>query len=251
MTLGTHVLSWRQTGKQTLRLAEGAATAVQTMHEESCFTNRVNLDPKSTSICFGVRADPPAVPCRDGVLVDNGAAAPKSCLPPLETRSPKVAGALLPTGEASVTTRTTYNQPPLRLYSTEEMNSKTTNLITPILSFSYDSSFFWKNNMSTAPSCRRVIETKSGQNVMFNSQTVLKVVSAPARFRDRGARCFVVRFLYVLGQLRAICSVFCGWKEVRGISFPGARYKQLDRCFSTAADSKRSCRRGRLEVIEC
>ena len=141
--------------------------AVQTIYEESCFTNLVELDPKTTSTCFGVKADPPALPCRDGVLVDNGATAAKSCLPPLETRSPRAAGGLLATGEASVTTRTTYNQPPLRLYSTEEMNSKTTNLMTPILSFSYDSSFFWKNNTSTAPSCRRVIETKLGQNGMF------------------------------------------------------------------------------------
>ena len=47
----------------------------------------------------------------------------------------------------------------------------------------------------------------------------------------------------------ANCHILSGWKEVRGISFRGARYKQLDRCFPAAADSKRSCRRGRLEAI--
>ena len=157
----------RQAETETCERTEGAATAVKKIYGENCFTNLVNLGPKTTSTYFGVKADPPALPGRDGVLVDNGAKAPKSCLPPLEMRPPRVAGGFLPTGEASITTRTTYNQPPLRLYSTEETNSKTTNLMTPVLSFSYDSSFFWKNNMSTALSCRRVIETKSGQNGMI------------------------------------------------------------------------------------
>ena len=38
-------------------------------------------------------------------------------------------------------------------------------------------------------------------------QAVLKVVSAPARFWDRGARCFVVR-LYVLERLGEAAAVF-------------------------------------------
>ena len=38
-------------------------------------------------------------------------------------------------------------------------------------------------------------------------QAVLKVVSTPARFGERGTRCFVVR-LCVLERLVTICSVF-------------------------------------------
>ena len=122
-------------------------------------------------------AEPPAPPYRDDVGVENGAAAPKLYLPSLEMRSPTAADGLLSTGEASITTRTTFNQPTVRLYTTEETNSKKT--LTPYVS--YDSYFFWKNNLPVAPSCRRVIETKSGEN-RISIQAVLKAVSALAHF---------------------------------------------------------------------
>ena len=64
------------------------------------------------------------------------------------------AGGLLPTGEPSIATRTTVNQPPLRLYSIEE--AKSTKTPTPYVS--YDSIFFQMNNVPAAPFCRRVIE---------------------------------------------------------------------------------------------
>ena len=121
---------------KTRERTEGAAKAVQAMHEDSCSVNRVDPGPKTTSLSFGAKVDPPALPCRDGVQVENGAVAPKSCLPPLEMRSPTAAGGLLPTGEAS--TRITFNQTPLRLYSTEETHSKTT--LTPYALY-YESSF--------------------------------------------------------------------------------------------------------------
>ena len=108
-------------------------------------------------------AESPALPCRDDVVVENGAAARKWRLPSLKMRSPTAAGGLLPTDQVSIATMTTYNQPPLRLYSTEETNSKTKNLRTSILSVSYDSSFLIADR-----SCRRV-ETKSGENRMFDS----------------------------------------------------------------------------------
>ena len=56
-------------------------------------------------------AEPPALPCRDDVLVENGAAAPKSCLPSLELRSPTAAGDLLPTGEAAIDSYEDHFQP--------------------------------------------------------------------------------------------------------------------------------------------
>ena len=69
----------------------------------------------------------------------------------------------------------------------------------------YDSSF-QRNKLRAASSCRRVIETKSGK-VGCSIQAVLEVVSAPARFWERGTRCFEVR-LCVLERLVTICSVF-------------------------------------------
>ena len=143
---------------------EGAAKAVQAVYGDSYAANGVDPDPMC-STSFGDDCTPVLPYLREGALVDNGAATLKSCLPPLEMRSPKAAGGLLPTGEASIVTRATYNQPPLRLYSTEERNSKKTNLRTPILSILCDSSFR-RNKLFAAPSCPRVIETKYGQNRM-------------------------------------------------------------------------------------
>ena len=97
------------------------------------------------------------------VLVENGAGAPKSCLPPLEMRSPTVAGGLFPTGEASIVTRTTLNKPPLRLYLTDVTDSKKTST----QYVSYDSSF-WRNYLLAILSSWRVIETKSMQNMMVD-----------------------------------------------------------------------------------
>ena len=74
---------------KTRERTEGAATAFQAMHGDSSSTNQVDPDP----ICLTSSGDDstrsPALPCsRDGALVGNGAAAPKSCLSPLEMRSP-------------------------------------------------------------------------------------------------------------------------------------------------------------------
>ena len=143
---------------------EGAAKAIQAMHGDSFSASRVDPGPKTNSISFGVKDEPPALPCRDDVLVENGATAPTSCLPFLEMRSPTAADGLLPIGEASRATRTTFNQPPLRLYSTEETNSKKT----PTPYVAYDSIFFQMNNLPAALFCRRVIETKSGESRMFD-----------------------------------------------------------------------------------
>ena len=118
---------------------EVAIEAVQAKYGNGCTAQKVQDEPK-TSTCFGVQAGPPAPPLRDNVLVENGAAASKSCLSPLETRSPTAAGGLLPIDEASIGTRITFNQTPLRLYSTDETNSKK-------ISTQYAScdSSFWRN----------------------------------------------------------------------------------------------------------
>ena len=70
---------------KTRERTEGAATAVQAMHGDSCSANRVDPDPMC-STSFG---DDCTGPCsRQDALAGNGAAAPKSFLPSLEMRIP-------------------------------------------------------------------------------------------------------------------------------------------------------------------
>ena len=125
---------------KTRECTEGAATAVQAMHGDSCTAQKVQDGPK-TSISFGVKAQPPDLPCREDVLVEDSAAAPKSCLPSLEMRSTIAAGGLVSTGKPSTATETNFNPPHLRFYSTEktdsEANSKETDLRTSTTYVSY------------------------------------------------------------------------------------------------------------------
>ena len=93
------------TSTKTRERTEGAATAVQAVHGDSCSVTRVDPGPKTNSTSFSVKAESPALPCRDDVLVENGAASPKSCLSSLEMRSPSAARGLLSTGETFISTR--------------------------------------------------------------------------------------------------------------------------------------------------
>ena len=131
---------------KTRERTEGAATAVQAMRGDSFSACRVEPGPNTNSTSFGVKAEPPALPCRDDVVVESGDAAPKSCLPSLEMRSPTAAGGLVLTGKASTTTETNFYQPSLRFYSAEETdseaNSKEIHLRTLTPYVSYDSSGF-------------------------------------------------------------------------------------------------------------
>ena len=98
----------------TRERTEGAAKAVQAMHGDSFSENRVDPDPKSSTSFGDDSTGPPALPCsRDDALVDNGAAAPKSCLSPLGMRSPTATGGLLPTDKTSTATRIIFHQLPL------------------------------------------------------------------------------------------------------------------------------------------
>ena len=97
-----------QTDKKTRERTESAAEAVQAKHGDSVSANRVQDGP-TTSTNFGVKAEPPALPCGDDVLVENGTVAPKSCLSLLKMCTTTAAGGLLPTGETSTATRTTFD----------------------------------------------------------------------------------------------------------------------------------------------
>ena len=127
MMLGNHVFPWRQTGLQTRKFA--SARRAPPLQYKRCMgiavLHKSVQDGPKTSTSFGVKTEPPDLPCREDVLVKNGAASPKSCLPSSEMHSPTAAGGLLPTGEASTATRATFKQPPLRFHSTEETDSKT------------------------------------------------------------------------------------------------------------------------------
>ena len=136
------------------------------MRKDSCSADRVDLDPMCSTSSGDDCTGPPTPPCSgENALVDNRAAAPKSRLPSLEMRSPTAAGGLVPTGETSRATKTTYNETPLRLYATEETNPEEKQVRTSISSASYDSKF-WK--LLAPPSCLRVIETKPMQNRTFD-----------------------------------------------------------------------------------
>ena len=107
---------------KTRERTEGAATAVQAMRGDSYTAEQKVQDGPKTSISFGMMAEPPALPCREDVLVEEGATSPKSCLPFLEMHLSTAAGGLVPTGEASTATETTSNETLFRFYATEEMN---------------------------------------------------------------------------------------------------------------------------------
>ena len=108
---------------KTRQRMDGTTKAIQAMHEDSFSAKRVDPDPMC-STSFGVKAETPVLPCRDDVLVENGAAAPKSRLSPLEMCSSTATDGLLPAGIASTATSTIFDQPTLWFCLTEETNSR-------------------------------------------------------------------------------------------------------------------------------
>ena len=183
---------------KTLECTDGTATAVQAMYGDSCTARKVQDGPK-TSTSFGGKAEPPDLLCRENVLVENGAASPKSCLPSLEMRSPTAVGGLLPTREVSTATKTTYNKTPLRLYATEETNPKPKK---EGLQFYPTDAIAGFGNCLLPPPAGESIKQNPGK-IGRSIQAVFKVVSAPAHLWDRGARCFVWRFMLGLDETGA------------------------------------------------
>ena len=154
---------------KTRERTEGAVTAVQAVRGDGFSARRVEPGPNTNSTSFGVKVKPPALPCRDDVVVECGDAASESCLPSLEMRSPTAGAGLVPTGEASTATETNVNQPPLRFCSTEKTDLEAKNSWTSVPSASYDgSSVFQERNLSATLYCRRVVDTKSRQKRTFD-----------------------------------------------------------------------------------
>ena len=118
-----------QADTKTRERTEDAATAVQAMHGDSCSASQIDPDPMC-SISFGDSTGPPALPCSGGdALVGKGAAAPKSCLLPLEMRTTTAAGGLLPTGEISTATSTTFDHSNSLVLSSRKNNVEDFNSI--------------------------------------------------------------------------------------------------------------------------
>ena len=138
--------------EKTREHTEGAAKAVQAMRGDSFSAKRIQDGSKSSNT-FGVKAEPPALSCRDDVLVENCAAVPKSCLSPLEMRTPKATGENLYSNENHLRPANSLVLPDRRDI-TEDFNSIRLAL----------QQFL----PACSPSCRRVTETKLGQNLVFD-----------------------------------------------------------------------------------
>ena len=80
------------------------------MNEDSCSAKRVQAGPTSLTN-FGMKAEPPALPRKDDVLVDKEATVPKPCLSPVEMSTPTAADGLLPAGAASTVMKTIFSRP--------------------------------------------------------------------------------------------------------------------------------------------
>ena len=152
---------------KTRERTEGAATAEQAMRGDCFSARRVEPGPTTNSTSLGVKADSPVLPCRDDSMVECGAAAFKSCLPSMEMCPSTAAGGLVPTGEASTASETTLNERSLRFCPTEETDLEAKKSWTSVPPASYNSSSSFRRLPAT-PYCRRVVDTKSGQNRTFD-----------------------------------------------------------------------------------
>ena len=230
---------------KTQERAEGAAKAVQAMRGDSCTPEQKVQDGPKTSITFGVEAELPDFPCREGVLVEDGTTAPKSCLPSLEMHITTAAGGLVPTGKTSAT-ETNFNQPPLRFCSTEETDLEANCKKTSTPYVSYDSSAFQDSNLLAAPYCQRVVEIKFRQNRTFDPGGPFlgswRALVCGEAVRDGGSWCRAAAFYRrrFAGSLKLDQT---GTDVAQEIVKP-ARAAQGDK-----SEERRSRRQRRLEVI--
>ena len=89
---------------------EGAAAADRAKYRNSCSAKRVQAG-STSSTSFGMKAEPPARPRRDDVLVDKA----------VKKRPLTATGDILPAGKAFTATRIIFHQLPLPFCLTEEI----------------------------------------------------------------------------------------------------------------------------------
>ena len=150
-----------------------------------------------------MKAKPPVLPCRDDVLVENGAAAPKLCLSPFEIRSSTAAGGLLPAGKASTMTRIPFSSRVFNSAQSRRRILRRHQLNTPCITTAVS------DGTSFLPPPDVGLHKQNQGKIRHSMQAVPKVAYAPSRFWERGARCFVENL--VLERLVATCSVF--WRK--------------------------------------
>ena len=161
---------------------EGAATEVQAMRRDCFSARRVEPGPTTNSTSFGVKADPPTLPCRDDSVVECGAATFESYVPSMEMRSSTAAGGLVPTGEASTASETNLNEPPVRFCPTEETDLEPNCKKTSTSYALYDSSsVFQERNLSALHTAGGSLTQTPGK-IGPLIQTVQEITSASARF---------------------------------------------------------------------
>ena len=124
--------------------------------------------------------EPPALPCRDDALVNQGHEVAKPRLSPVEIRKSTSAGSFLHAGATSITKTQGTNFPPLLLPWSFRETSEEKNIFTTRQTFA-------KYNRSWHP---KVIETKSRQNMVFDPGGLSGCLCG-CPFWEGGARCIV------------------------------------------------------------
>ena len=128
------------------------AAADRVVNRDSSSARKIDNGSMSLT-SFGMIAEPPALSCRDNALINKGDEAPKPCLPPVEMRTLKAAGGLLPASTASTAMRTIF--PRLLFFLSHGEETKIRNGRT--------------NFNQLAPPCwSRAIQTKLRQNLVFD-----------------------------------------------------------------------------------
>ena len=134
--------------------------------------------------------EPPALPCRDDALVNQGHEVAKPCLSPVETRKSSSAGSLLHAGEASTIKTQGTNFPPQLLPWSFRETSEKKNISTTRQTFA-------KYNRSWHP---KVIETKSTTKYGFLPRRIVRLSVGLPNLRGR-------RTLYSGGLIREVFAI--------------------------------------------
>ena len=145
-------------------------------------SDRVHDPMRLTSFGGQDYTEPPALPCRDDALVNQGHQVAKPCLSPVEIRKSTSAGSLLHAGATSITKTQGTNFPPQLLPWSFRETSEEKNISTTRQTFA-------KYNRSWHP---KVIETKSRQNMVFDPGGLSGCLCG-CPFWEGDARCIVGR----------------------------------------------------------
>ena len=100
--------------KKTRKRTEDAAAAERVISGDSSSVTQVDLDHRCLTSFGDDFSGPPALPCsRNDALVDNGTAASKPCLSPVEMLTLTAAGGLFSAGKAATAMMAIFYQLPL------------------------------------------------------------------------------------------------------------------------------------------